>query len=506
MSASLKTHTLALLLLSPCCATAATLDLAAAPVPAGLTPLRTQQEYSPATLYEIINGQAEIYLPYGFRKMSFITFAPANAPDDAFEVEVNEMATPLDAFGLYSYLRSRDDLPAAVGTEGRMGTTQLSFYLGNCFVRVRSVQPRNEADRLLAIGRAIASLLPAQTAPPRELQLLKVEGVRESTLTYATRSLLGLEFFPKGLQAEAVQAGREFQLLNLFFDNAEAAQEALSRFQHYLDSIHATHQWHDTDMGKVLEISEPDTERALFHAVGSHLVAVAGPEVTPATALPALRALAANQAALMRLPAFLGAPDTLTPLQLTLPKPQFIGTPRDIKTANLEAFQETPPEVLVPPGLANVALGKPVAASVFQPLQGKLTQITDGDKEAAPGSVVEIEPGLQYVQIDLESMHEVFAVALWHYHWEARVYFTVILQLANDPDFIDNVVTIFNNDHDNRAGMGAGSDKEYIETHMGRIFKVDGVKARYLRAYSQGNTSDNMNHYIEIEAYGRPTY
>lgn len=485
---------------------AAALDLATAPVPAGLQPLRAQQEYSPATLYEIINGQAEIYLPYGFRKMFFITFAPPNAPEDAFEVEVNELATPLDAFGLYAYLRSRDDLPAQLGTEARMGTTQLSFYLGNYFVRVRSVQPRDEAERLLAIGRAIASLLPAQPAPPRELQLLKVAGIRENTLAYATRSLLGLEFFPKGIHAEAAQNGREFQLLNLFFDDADAAQDALRRFQNYLDTIRAQHRWRDTDMGKVLEISEPDTERALFHAVGSHLVAVAGPEATLDAALPALRALAANQAELMRLPAFLGATDALAPLQLTLPRPQFIGTPRDIKTANLEPFQDTPPEVLVPPGLANVALGKPVTASVFQPLQGKLAQLTDGDKEAAPGSVVEIEPGLQYVQVDLESAHEIFAVALWHYHWEARVYFTVILQLANDPDFIDDVVTVFNNDHDNRAGMGAGKDKEYIETHMGRVFKVDGVKARYLRAYTQGNTSDNMNHYIEIEVYGRPAY
>ena len=98
---------------------------------------------------------------------------------------------------------------------------------------------------------------------------------------------------------------------------------------------------------------------------------------------------------------------------------------------------------------------------------------------------------------------KIYAACVWHYHGEARVYRDVICQISNDKDFIDGVQTVFNNDHDNTAKLGAGRDKEYIETHEGRPFACKGVKGRYVRFYSNGNTSNEMNHYTEVEVYGK---
>jgi hypothetical protein len=62
---------------------------------------------------------------------------------------------------------------------------------------------------------------------------------------------------------------------------------------------------------------------------------------------------------------------------------------------------------------------------------------------------------------------------------------------------------LFNNDADNSAGLGKGGDKPYVESRFGKLLDVNGKKARYLRFYSDGNTSNSMNHYIEIEVYGK---
>jgi hypothetical protein len=80
----------------------------------------------------------------------------------------------------------------------------------------------------------------------------------------------------------------------------------------------------------------------------------------------------------------------------------------------------------------------------------------------------------------------------------------VIVQVSDDKDFLKGVQTIFNNDHDNTSGLGAGKDKEYIEVAEGRLIDPKGVKARYLRFYSNGNTTNDLNHYVEIEVYGTP--
>ncbi len=193
-------------------------------------------------------------------------------------------------------------------------------------------------------------------------------------------------------------------------------------------------------------------------------------------------------------------------LSIALPKPQFVGTPPDLRSPNLEPARGGKPRapIYVPPG-SDRLLSKDckVTSSDPEPIIGELAFITDGDKEHDAGTYVEIGPGTQWVQIDLGQTCEVRAVCVWHYHGEPRVYRDVTCQISDDPDFIDGVVTVFNNDHDNSSGLGAGKDLEYIETYEGRPFEVGGVKGRYVRMSSRGNTSNEMNHYTEVEVYGK---
>ena len=83
------------------------------------------------------------------------------------------------------------------------------------------------------------------------------------------------------------------------------------------------------------------------------------------------------------------------------------------------------------------------------------------------------------------------------------MYFDVVVKVAEDAAFTKGVKTVFNNDHDNSSELGAGKDKEYIESYKSRFVDLKGVNARYLRFYSKGNTSDEFNHYVEVEIFGK---
>jgi len=199
------------------------------------------------------------------------------------------------------------------------------------------------------------------------------------------------------------------------------------------------------------------------------------------------------------------AGEELVPIKIELPKPMFVGTPQDTRVPNLEKPLGKPrPPFLAPKGTTNVALGKPVSSSDEEPIIGELEMITDDDKEAADGSYVELGPFLQHVTIDLQGMYNIYAIVVWHYHKQPRVYYDVIVQVADDPDFVTNVRTLFNNDIDNSAGFGVGKDMHYVETNEGKLIDAKGVKARYVRLYSNGNTSNDLNHYIEVAVYGKP--
>ncbi|HOT97615.1 MAG TPA: hypothetical protein PLN61_09950 [bacterium] len=195
----------------------------------------------------------------------------------------------------------------------------------------------------------------------------------------------------------------------------------------------------------------------------------------------------------------------LKPVTIKLPKPKFIGTPQNLKVPNLEKPLGRPREpFLAPAGTINVALNKPVTSSDMQPVIGELAMITDGDKEAEDGSYVELGPFVQQVTIDLKARHTIYAVVLWHYHKQPSVYFDVVVQVSDDPAFKSGVQTIFNNDHDNTAKLGAGNDKNYIETAEGKLIDAKGIIGRYVRCYSNGNTGNDLNHYTEVEIYGLP--
>lgn len=214
----------------------------------------------------------------------------------------------------------------------------------------------------------------------------------------------------------------------------------------------------------------------------------------PLLALAALGALAATAAA-----------EELVPLKLDLPKPLFVGTPRPIKLANLEQFTHARrPDFLVPAGTVLLSAGKPVTSSDSFPVIGELGFITDGDKSGTEGSYVELGPGPQWVQIDLGAPARLAAIVVWHFHSQARVYHDFIVQVSDDQNFKSGVTTLYNTDDDNTLGLGAGKDLAYIETNQGRIVDAKGTTARYVRLYSNGNTSNELNHYCEVEVYGQP--
>jgi hypothetical protein len=192
------------------------------------------------------------------------------------------------------------------------------------------------------------------------------------------------------------------------------------------------------------------------------------------------------------------------PIPLELPRPLFVGTPVPIKVPNLEKPSGVArPPFLAPAGTVNLARGKPVTASDSYPVIGDIDFVTDGEKDGSDGTFVEFGPGLQWVQVDLGAPANLYAIVFWHFHSQARVYHDVIVQVSDDATFQTGVTTLFNNDDDNSAKMGEGQDHSYIETAEGRLVDAKGTKARYVRLYSNGNTTNELNHYVEVEVYGK---
>ena len=199
------------------------------------------------------------------------------------------------------------------------------------------------------------------------------------------------------------------------------------------------------------------------------------------------------------------APAGKEELKLKLPKPMFVGTPTNIRSPNLEKVTgKSRAPFYVPTGTVLLSAKKKVTSSDNAPVIGELDMINDGEKSGGDGFFVELGPTPQWIQVDLGASHPLSAILMWHFHSQARVYRDVVVQVSDDANFKTGVTTVFNNDHDNSAKLGAGPDKEYIEVAEGRLIDPKGAKGRYVRFYSNGNTTNDLSHYVEVEVYGSP--
>jgi hypothetical protein len=193
-------------------------------------------------------------------------------------------------------------------------------------------------------------------------------------------------------------------------------------------------------------------------------------------------------------------------LPLKLPTPAFKGTPADVPpdTTAEKPTGKPRPDFFAPEGVKNVALNKKVTCSDKAPMTGTPELVTDGTKEASDSTVLIMRKSTQYVQIDLENNFQMYAILIWHAHDAPKIYRDVVVQVADDADFIENVRTVFNNDQDNSSGLGIGADREYFENYEGKLIDAKGIKARYIRFYSKGSTDSALNECTEIEIWGLP--
>ena len=202
-----------------------------------------------------------------------------------------------------------------------------------------------------------------------------------------------------------------------------------------------------------------------------------------------------------------GAPTTpqenLATIRPAFPKPLFEGTPVKSSLPNLEKPGKPRLEFNAPDGTSVVSIGAKVTSSDPLPIIGELSLVTDGIKDGGEGNYVELSFGKQWIQIDLGEEKEIWGILVWHFHKQALAYKDVVVQISNDPTFSDKVTTVFNNDHDDSLELGDGSDLAYIETNHGRIIETEGIKGRYLRLHSNGNSENDSNHYVEVEVWGK---
>jgi hypothetical protein len=123
--------------------------------------------YNRETLFDYIDGAAEVFLAYNFQGASVHRYIKAGQPD--IVAEVYTMGSSQDAYGVFSL--ERQDPEVNIGQGSEFGGSLLRFWKGRIFVSVLGEGAGKEVESaVLSLGRQLASLIKESGDPPRMLR------------------------------------------------------------------------------------------------------------------------------------------------------------------------------------------------------------------------------------------------------------------------------------------------------------------------------------------------
>ncbi len=235
---------LALLLISQTVCFATTMEsLVPKNPPSGWILRETPEAYTKDTLFEHIDGQADLFLQYGFDKSIFAIYRKADSSDDKIDVDIYDMKNSLQAFGVYSRFR-QEEKPAGIGLESYLDDRYALFYKGKYFVVLQATDSFPSVLKQLA--QEIASRITDNSAPPKEIEYFPKNGLKPGSIEYYPNGLLGHEYLKMGFKASYLKKDqtqndgktssedREFNLFLSIFENSEGALKAIRLYREHL--------------------------------------------------------------------------------------------------------------------------------------------------------------------------------------------------------------------------------------------------------------------------------
>lgn len=138
------------------------------------------ETYTHDNLFSLVDGQAESFFAYGFEQVAVQRYQ--DKAGTLLNAEIWQLATPADAYGLFSV--GRTGAPAAIGNEGDSDPgRRLAFWQDRAFVSLDALNPVPD-ETLQAFAQAIAGKLPAGGERPALVDRLPGPGLAGQTVIF----------------------------------------------------------------------------------------------------------------------------------------------------------------------------------------------------------------------------------------------------------------------------------------------------------------------------------
>jgi hypothetical protein len=187
------------------------------------------QTFEPKTLYEYINGAADLYLACDFEELKVAEYG--NAKKASIIIEAYRHRTPRDAFGIYSQERLSEGNFFSIGAQGYIDKNILNFVVGSYYVKISSFNTGDEDREVLqTFAEKVEANLGGKGALPSLLAAFPGEGKKDNSEKYIARNFLGYPFFNAAFTADYELSGKKFKLFIIEGTDKNACREVIQKY------------------------------------------------------------------------------------------------------------------------------------------------------------------------------------------------------------------------------------------------------------------------------------
>ncbi len=174
-------------------------------LPEGWALIEGPRLYTKKTLFEHIDGQAELYFKYGYQKSVFAVYQNEKKSEVQIEIDICDMGNVLQAFGIFSRFRTEGQ-PGGIGLDSFVEDRSILFYKGRYFVMLYGTESNPSTLKELAL--AVSWRIPDSSPQPIEIGFFPVKGLGPGSIQYFSEGLLGHQFLKRGFQATYVEGDK----------------------------------------------------------------------------------------------------------------------------------------------------------------------------------------------------------------------------------------------------------------------------------------------------------
>lgn len=191
--------------------------------------------YVPNNLWEYIDGAADGYLVFDFKLLAHADYVHPQIEGQKITVDVYEMATSEDAFGIYSVERSPESKFIDLGDQGYATPRSVNFHQDRFYIRLKAQRAREDSEQhLLAMARAVSARAPAGHGQPKMLRMFPRPSRVDYSERYLRGAVLGHAFLPRGYVADYREGEERVRLVAIDWPNARDAAAGMGKLKDFV--------------------------------------------------------------------------------------------------------------------------------------------------------------------------------------------------------------------------------------------------------------------------------